>query len=112
MSIRIKGSFVASVMAVAFAVSLFAVSGASAATGAELYKTKCQACHGPDGSGQTTMGKKFGIRDLRSDAVQKQTDLELTKVIAGGKGKMPAFGKQLTTADIEAIIAHIRTLKK
>jgi len=79
--------------------------------GAALYKSKCAACHGPDGAGQTPMGKNLKVRDLRSDAVQKQTDIELTKVISGGKGKMPPYGKQLSTADIQAIIAFIRTLK-
>ncbi|SRR6266498_2340924 len=82
-----------------------------AADGAALYKAKCASCHGPDGSGNTTVGKNLKVRDLRSDVVQKQTDIELTKVISGGKGKMPPYGKQLSTADIGAIIAYIRTLK-
>ena len=81
------------------------------ADGAATYKTKCSSCHGADGSGQTPVGKSMKIRDLRSAEVQKQTDVELTKIIAGGKGKMPAYGKQLSTADVEALIAHIRTLK-
>ena len=80
--------------------------------GAALFKGKCVACHGADGSGQTAMGKSMKLRDLKSDEVQKQTDLELMKIISGGKGKMPAYGKQLTEPDITALIAHIRTLKK
>lgn len=84
---------------------------ATAASGAELYKSKCAICHGADGSGQTPMGKSLKMRDLRSDEVQKQTDLELTKIISGGKGKMPAFGQKLTNADVGALIVQIRTLK-
>ena len=80
--------------------------------GAAIYKTKCASCHGTDGSGQTAVGKAMKVRDLRSDEVQKQTDLQLTKTISGGKGKMPGFGKQLSTADIQALIAQIRMLKK
>ena len=80
--------------------------------GAALFKGKCVACHGADGSGQTAMGKSMKLRDLKSDEVQKQTDLELMKIISGGKGKMPAYGKQMTEPDIQALIAHIRTLKK
>lgn len=90
---------------------VLALPALAASDGAAIYKTKCSACHGPDGAGQTTMGKANKLRDLRSDAVQKQTDLELTKIISGGKGKMPPYGKQLSTPDIEALIAHIRTLK-
>ncbi|HSP33761.1 MAG TPA: cytochrome c [Thermoanaerobaculia bacterium] len=94
-------------------VSLFSLALASplaAADGAALFKSKCAGCHGADGAGQTTMGKTLKIRDLRVDEVQKQTDVELTKVISGGKGKMPAYGKQLSTDDVKALIAHIRTL--
>ncbi len=79
--------------------------------GAAVYKAKCATCHGPAGSGQTPTGKAMKVRDLRSGEVQKQTDIELTKIIAGGKGKMPPYGKQLSTADIEALIAYIRTIK-
>ncbi|HEV8434961.1 MAG TPA: cytochrome c [Thermoanaerobaculia bacterium] len=80
--------------------------------GAAIYKAKCSACHGVDGSGQTPVGKSMKIRDLRSAEVQKQTDIQLTDIIAGGKGKMQGYGKTLSTADIQALIAHIRTLKK
>jgi mono/diheme cytochrome c family protein len=96
------------IAALSFAISIPAFA---ASDGAALYKTKCSTCHGPDGSGQTTMGKNLKLRDLRSAEVQKQTDIELTKIISGGKGKMPPYGKQLSTADVEAIIGFIRTIK-
>jgi len=79
---------------------------------AATYKTKCAMCHAADGSGDTPTGKTMKVRDLRSDVVQKQTDVELTKIISGGKGKMPAYGKQMSTPDVAAMIAFIRTLKK
>jgi mono/diheme cytochrome c family protein len=84
---------------------------AAAPDGAALNKSKCAMCHGPDGSGQTPVGKSMKVRDLRSAEVQKQTDIELTKVISGGKGKMPGFGQKLSNADIQAIISYVRTLK-
>ena len=79
--------------------------------GAATFKAKCSSCHGADGAGQTAVGKSMKLRDLRSAEVQKQTDVELTKIISGGKGKMPAYGKQLTEKDVAEVIAHIRTLK-
>jgi cytochrome c6 len=85
---------------------------AAGSDGAAIYKTKCSSCHGVDGSGQTPAGKSMKVHDLRSPEVQQLTDIQLTDVIAGGKGKMPAYGKQISTADIQALIAHIRTLKK
>jgi len=83
-----------------------------ASDGAALYKAKCAACHGPDGSGQTAMGKSMKLRDLRSADVQKQTDKELYDWTADGKGKMPAYKTKLTEADINALVAHMRALAK
>jgi len=83
----------------------------AAADGAAVYKAKCAMCHGADGSGMTPMGKSMKLRDLRSPEVQKQSDAELTKVTADGKGKMPAYKGKLTDAEISAVVAHMRTLK-
>jgi mono/diheme cytochrome c family protein len=89
--------------------SAFAGGGSD---GAAIYKAKCAMCHGPDGAGQTTMGKNLKLRDLRSADVQKQTDAELVKWITDGKGKMPAYKGKLGAGDIDALVAFIRTLKK
>ena len=80
--------------------------------GAALYKSKCALCHGPDGAGQTPMGKNLKLRDLRSADVQKQTDAELVKWIADGKGKMPAYKSKMSAEEINTLVAFIRTLKK
>ncbi len=90
---------------------VLALPAFAASDGAALYKAKCSTCHGADGAGQTPVGKSMKLRDLRAAEVQKQTDLELTKVISGGKGKMPPFGKSLSESDLAALIAHLRTLK-
>jgi len=100
------------VILAALALILALPAMAAGSDGAALYKTKCTSCHGADGSGETPAGKAMKVRDLRSPEVQKQTDIQLTDVIAGGKGKMQGYGKTLSTAEIQALIAHIRTLKK
>jgi len=82
------------------------------ADGAATYKAKCAMCHGPDGAGQTTMGKNMKLRDLGSAEVQKATDAEWTKLITDGKAKMPAYKVKLTDAEIKAVVAFLRTLKK
>jgi cytochrome c6 len=82
------------------------------ADGAATYKAKCAMCHGPDGAGQTAMGKNMKLRDLGSAEVQKATDAEWTKLITDGKGKMPAYKGKLSDAEIKAVIAFMRTLKK
>jgi cytochrome c6 len=80
--------------------------------GAALFKTKCAACHGADGSGDTAMGKTLKIRDLRSADVQKQTDAQLTEITNTGKGKMPAYKGKLTDEQIKQLVAVIRDLAK
>lgn len=85
---------------------------AFAADGAAIYKAKCASCHGPDGSGQTPVGKTMKVRDLRSPEVQKQTDKELYDWTAEGKGKMPAYKNKLSEAEINALVAHMRDLAK
>ena len=82
------------------------------AGGADIYKAKCASCHGADGKGQTTMGKKFALRDLGSPDVQKQTDKQLYDVTADGKGKMPAYKDKMSADDIKALVAHMRTFAK
>lgn len=79
---------------------------------AALYKAKCAMCHGAEGSGDTTMGKKLQVRDLRSDDVQKQTDEQLLETVAKGKAKMPAYDGKITVDEIKLLVAHIRSLKK
>lgn len=82
------------------------------ADGASLFKSKCALCHGPDGKGQSPMGKALKLRDLGSKEVQDQKDEELAAIIADGKEKMPGFKAALSAEEIRALVAHIRTLKK
>ncbi len=79
---------------------------------ADLYKSKCAACHGVDGSGETPAGKKLEVRDLRSADVQKQSDAELNAMIANGKKKMPAYSDKLSAQQIQDLVKYIRNLKK
>jgi len=76
-----------------------------------LYKSKCAACHGADGSGSAT-GKKMGAHDFATADVQGMSDTELSTIITNGKNKMPAYGKSLKAEDIKGLVAYIRTLKK
>ena|SRR5579863_3113445 len=80
--------------------------------GADTFKAKCAMCHGPDGAGNTPMGQRLKIKDLRSPEVQKQTDAELTAIIANGKPPMPAYAKTLSADDIQSLIAYIRSIAK
>jgi|HubBroStandDraft_2_1064218.scaffolds.fasta_scaffold1779134_1 mono/diheme cytochrome c family protein len=94
---------------------VFALSftpSAKAQGGADLFKSKCAACHGSDGSANTAAGKSMKIRDFHSPDVQKQTDAELTEIISAGKGAMPSYKGKLTDDQIKQLVGYIRDLAK
>jgi mono/diheme cytochrome c family protein len=97
----------------AFGILFLLVAPLCAQDAAALYKSKCAACHGPDGTGNVAMGKTLGVTDLTSGDVQKQTDAQLTDSIANGKGKkMPAYKSKLTDDQIKGLVGFIRELAK
>ena len=71
-------------------------------------KSRCVACHGPDGSGKMPMGLKLGARDLGSPEVQKLSDDELLKLVSNGRNKMPPFKDALEPDQIKALVSYIR----
>ena len=81
-------------------------------TGADLFKARCAACHGADGKGETTMGKKMGLKDLGSADVQGKSDADINGVITNGKDRMPPYKGKLTDDQINSLVKYIRTLKR
>ena len=101
--------------------ALVIASAALTAYGADAaanWSDQCAKCHGPDGKGETKMGKKLGIADLTDGRVQaKFTDADIVKSIKDGikdkDGKLamkPIEG--LTDDDMKALIPVLRALKK
>ena len=102
----------AKAVSLALVLSICVAPIALAADGAAVYKAKCASCHAADGSGDTKIGKTMKLRDLRSPEVQKQTDKELYAWTADGKGKMPGYKNKLSEAEINALVAHMRSMAK
>ena len=70
--------------------------------GHSLFDHNCAHCHGDDARGD----EGPSLYDLR------KTDARITKIIREGiKGEMPRFGTKLNDADIQALIAYLRTLE-
>src|SRR5262244_2467240 len=89
---------------------MLASSGAAFGAGASaLWGQHCASCHGKDGSGNTAMGKKLGVKDYTKN--QSFSDAEAMNAINNGQGKMKAF-KQLSDADVKALVAYVRSLKR
>jgi len=99
------------VLLVIFAGIAFSAT-ASAQDAATLYKTKCVACHGADGKGNTPAGKGMKVRDFASPEVVKETDQELNDAIAKGRNKMPAYASSLKEPQIKDLVAYVRDLAK
>jgi len=78
---------------------------------AAMYKSKCQVCHGPDGKGDTAIGKKLGVKGFHSPEVAKMSDAELITIAKKGKAKMPSFDGKLTDDQIKELVLYIRHLK-
>jgi cytochrome c6 len=78
--------------------------------GADIFKTRCVVCHGPDGSGNTPAGKVFKAASLTDQMVRMKSDEELHTVIKNGKNKMPYFKDKLTDPQIDAVIGYLRKL--
>ena len=88
-----------------------AIAGPS--EGKEVFDKSCKACHGAQGQGNPGMAKmlKVEMRALGSKEVQAQSDADLKKIIAEGKGKMKAQSS-LTAKQVDDVVAFIRTLKQ
>lgn len=81
-------------------------------TGADIYKAKCQMCHGVDGLGQTPAGKAMKAVPFTDPAIVHKSDAELIAATKNGQGKMPAYADKLTDPQIKAVISFVRTLQK
>ena len=96
-----------------------AAGAAKAADAAENWSGKCASCHAKDGTGATTMGKKYGVKDYTDAKVQAEiTDEAAMKAIMegvngdDGKVKMKSFKEKVTEAEAKDLIAYIRAFKK
>ena len=97
-------------VSVIIAVVLASSGAAFGADAAALWAQHCASCHGKDGTGTTVMGKKLGLKDYTKD--QGFSDAEATNVIKNGKGKMKGYKGKLSDADVKALVAYVRSLKK
>lgn len=79
---------------------------------AAIYKTKCAACHGADGKGESAMGKKLGVHDFAAPEVQSQSDDQLAAIINDGKNKMPGYKKSLKPDQVKELVEFTRSLAK
>jgi cytochrome c6 len=84
-------------------------NGQNGASSASTFRAKCAVCHGQDGGG-SQVGKTMNVPDLRSPAIQKQSDAELAQIISDGRGGMPSFKGSLSDDRIHGLVTYVRSL--
>lgn len=90
-----------------------AAESLTAKTTAQLFAGNCASCHGKDGRAKTIKGKLKHARDLTDPEWQDRvSDERIFNAITNGKGKMPAYGKKLSEQEIEALVGHLRGLRR
>ncbi len=73
------------------------------APGQLIFQKNCVRCHGQDGR----LGRS-GAHDLTKSNLNA---FGRTYLVTNGMGKMPAFAKKLTAAQIDEVVAYSLTLK-
>ncbi len=102
-----------------FAVIALAATALSASAGdaKENYEKTCAKCHGPDGKGDTKMGKKLEIKDFTDAKYQDSLkDDQMLKAIKegvkdGDKTRMKA-AEGLNDDEMKALVKLVRGFKK
>lgn len=70
--------------------------------GARVFSANCAVCHGSDGGGGAAPS-------LEKIAHVYPNVADQIAVVTNGRSGMPAWGGQLTTAEIEAVVDYTRT---
>ena len=78
--------------------------------GADVYKAKCQSCHGATGAPSPAIAKAMGVKPIGE--VKGTTEAKMIAVTTNGEGKMPAFKGKLTDAQIKDSVSYFRSLAK
>ena len=79
-----------------------------------LFLTHCARCHGPDGRGIPALAATLGaVRDLGDPLWQdSRTEEQIEAAITMGRGKMPSFREFLSPPKIQALVGHVRSLRR
>jgi len=103
---RLKGIVTGLIAVMGLGLGVVAIA-ADAPDGKALYESKCGVCHGKDGVAKSTAKGAANLNDPKFQAAN--TKDAIAKIITEGKGKMKPV--KLTPEQIEAVAAHVKTLK-
>lgn len=92
--------------------AISAASVAAAQSGAEIYKTKCQMCHGATGMADSGAGKAMKVKPVTDPDVKKMNEAQMVDAVRKGMGKMQPFAGKLSEAQMKDSVAYFRTFIK
>ncbi|MCA1616399.1 MAG: cytochrome c [Acidobacteria bacterium] len=79
-----------------------------------VYMRNCARCHGAEGAADTEQGEVYNATNF-TDADwwrrERPNNSRLRRVIVQGGYGMPAFGKRLSAAEIDALVPLVRSFK-
>ena len=82
-------------------------------TATALYAKHCATCHGKDGRAKTFKAKFNKARNLTEPGWQEAvSDERIYNSLTNGRGKMPAFAKKMSEAEINSLVLLVRGLRQ
>ncbi len=82
----------------------------------ELFTKHCATCHGRDGRARSLKSRLRRAQDLTDPEWQtKVSDERIFNSIANGRkgrGRMPAWSDRLSEEELNALVNHVRSLRK
>jgi hypothetical protein len=78
-----------------------------------VYLQRCISCHGNSGRGDGPLAVSLLVRppDFR-DTVQRKSNSQIRRIIAEGRGVMPAFDPALRPAEVTDMLQMVRFLSR
>ena len=78
-----------------------------------LYAQRCLSCHGPLGHGDGPIAASLPVPppDFR-ETVERKSTAEIRRVIAEGRGTMPAFHPAMRPSEITDMVQMVRLLSR
>jgi len=77
-----------------------------------IFLENCATCHCTDGRAKTFHGRMVWAQNLTDATFQSEvTNDQIRNAIQTGPKAMPAFEGKLSSSEIEALVAYVRTLK-
>ena len=93
-----------------------AVNDEVLARGREIFKAKCQRCHGPEGRGDGPDADADHMPEDLTDSTRAEKNpdgIMFYKVWNGrAKPKMPAFKTEMTREEVWAVVEYVKTLRR